>query len=48
MIKHIVIWRLFDFAEGNTKKENALKLKEMLLSLPSKIPQIKKIGMQTS
>ena len=43
MIKHIVIWRLFDFAEGNTKKENALKLKEMLLSLPSKIPQIKKM-----
>jgi Stress responsive A/B Barrel Domain len=43
MIKHIVMWRLFDFAEGNTKKENALKLKEKLISLPDKIPQIKKM-----
>jgi hypothetical protein len=43
MIKHIVMWRLFDFADGNSKKENALKLKEMLLSLPAKIPEIKKM-----
>lgn len=43
MIKHIVMWRLFDFAEGNTKKENAMKLKEKLLALRGKIPQIKKM-----
>jgi hypothetical protein len=43
MIKHIVMWRLFDFADGKGKKENALQLKEKLLSLPEKIPQIKKM-----
>jgi len=37
------MWRLFEFAEGNTKKENALKLKEKLLSLPKKIPKIRKM-----
>lgn len=43
MIKHIVMWRLFNFADGTSKQENALRLKEMLLSLPAKIPQIKKM-----
>jgi len=43
MIKHIVMWRFFEFAEGNSKKENALKLKQKLLVLPDKIPQIKKM-----
>lgn len=42
MIKHIVMWRLFKFADGSSKKENALKLKEKLMALPAKIPQIKK------
>nr|NIS37839.1 Dabb family protein [Candidatus Saccharibacteria bacterium]NIV71497.1 Dabb family protein [Calditrichia bacterium]NIW77977.1 Dabb family protein [Calditrichia bacterium] len=43
MIKHIVMWRLYEFADDKSKKENALKLKEKLLSLPEKIPQIKKM-----
>ena len=40
MIKHIVMWKLKDNAEGAPKAENAQKMKEMLLSLPSVIPQI--------
>lgn len=43
MIKHIVMWRLFNFADGASKQENAQRLKEMLLSLPAKIPQIKQM-----
>jgi hypothetical protein len=33
MIKHIVIWKLKDFAEGATKKENARLLKSKLEGL---------------
>ncbi len=40
MIKHIVMWKLKDTANGKPKKENALKFKEMLESLPSKIDAI--------
>jgi len=43
VIKHIVMWRLFNFADGTSKQENAQRLKEMLLSLPAKIPQIKQM-----
>lgn len=42
-IKHIVLWRLHEFADGRNEKENALKLREMLLSLPGKVPQIKRM-----
>lgn len=37
MIKHIVFFRLKDEAEGHTKEENALIIKEGLLSLREKI-----------
>ncbi len=40
MIKHIVMWKLKDTAEGAPKAENAKKMKEMLLALPPVIPQI--------
>jgi hypothetical protein len=39
MIKHIVMWRLKEFAEGAAKAENALRMKEILETLPVKIPE---------
>ena len=38
MIKHIVFWKLKDFAEGVTKEQNALKVKAMLEDMRGKIP----------
>jgi hypothetical protein len=43
MIKHIVLWKLKDFAEGATKKENALKVKAMLEDMRGKIPGMLKL-----
>ena len=40
MIKHIVMWRLKEEAEGATKAENAQKMKEMLEALKGMIPEI--------
>lgn len=41
MIKHVVMWKLKEFAEGACKKENAEKIKAMLEGLVGKIEQIK-------
>jgi hypothetical protein len=41
MIKHIVMWKLKDFAEGAKKSENALKIKEQLEGLKSKIKEVR-------
>lgn len=38
MIKHIVVWKLKDQADGKTKHENALKLKNELESLNGIVP----------
>ena len=43
MIKHIVMWKLKEEAEGNTKWVNAALIKEKLEGLITKVPQIKKI-----
>ncbi|MGH7909816.1 MAG: Dabb family protein [Thermodesulfobacteriota bacterium] len=43
MIKHIVMWRLKEFADARGKEENAKKLKSHLESLKSKIKEIKHI-----
>ncbi|WP_160675778.1 Dabb family protein [Clostridium sp. C8-1-8] len=43
MIKHIVMWRLKESAEGNDKKTNAEKIKSGLEALKDKIPQIQGI-----
>ncbi|HAV92363.1 TPA: stress responsive protein [candidate division WOR-3 bacterium] len=43
MVKHIVMWTVRDGVSGKTKKENTLKLKEMLEALKHKIPFIKKL-----
>jgi phosphoenolpyruvate carboxylase len=42
MIKHIVLWKLKEHAEGKSKAENARMLKRELESLPSAIPVIRK------
>ena len=38
MIKHIVLWKLKDHAEGKTRQENALQLKKELENLNGVIP----------
>lgn len=40
MLKHIVIFKLKEFAEGNNKLENARLIKQRLEELPTIIPQI--------
>lgn len=41
MIRHIVMFKFKDFAEGRTKDENVRITKEMLEALPAKIDLIK-------
>lgn len=41
MIKHIVMWKLKDEANGQTKQENALKIKQKLEALVGVIEEIK-------
>ncbi len=43
MIKHVVMWKLKENAQGATRLENALKIKDMLEALPPKINQIKEL-----
>ena len=43
MIKHIVIWKLKDEAEGFTKAQNAQRMKTELQALAGKISEIKAI-----
>jgi len=45
MIKHIVVWRLHDTAEGNSKEENLVKAAAMLEGLNGKIPGLIKLEM---
>ena len=43
MIKHVVMWRFKEEAEGRTKLENMEELKRQLLALIPLIPEIKKM-----
>ncbi len=43
MLKHVVMWRLKDIAEGKNKQENSEIMKEKLLALENKIQEIKYI-----
>lgn len=43
MIKHIVLFKLADEAEGKTRDENALIIKRQLEALKDLIPEIHKI-----
>ena len=38
MIKHIVLWRLHDEADGHTKADNAARIKEGLEALAGCVP----------
>lgn len=40
MIKHVVMWKLKEVAEGKTKHENAKIMKELLEGLPAKINEL--------
>ena len=40
MVKHIVMWKLKEEAEGHSKKENIATMKSKLEGLKSSIPQI--------
>jgi len=40
MIKHVVMWKLKDEAEGNTKSVNKQKVVDKLHSLVDRIPEI--------
>ena len=44
MLKHIVMWKFKDFAEGKSKVENAKWMKENLESLIGVIPEIKSLS----
>ena len=46
MIKHIVMWKFKDFAEGATRQENLLKVKSMLEALPEKIDFIREMHVE--
>lgn len=43
MLKHVVMWRLKESAEGRNKAENAVYMKEMLDLLPYRIKEIKNL-----
>ena len=43
MIRHIVMWKFKDYAEGATKQENIIKVKTMLEALPEKIDFIREM-----
>jgi len=43
MVKHIVMWRLKDRAEGAGKKENARKVKQTFEDLNGKVPGMLKL-----
>jgi hypothetical protein len=43
MVRHIVMWKFKDEAEGKTKEENRRYIKERLEALPPVIPQIRKL-----
>ncbi len=48
MIKHIVMWKFKDFAEGLTREENILKVKIMLEALPEKIDFIREMHVEVN
>ncbi len=50
MIRHIVMWKLKEEAEGATKEKNAQKLKLILEGLRTNIDEIKsvEVGIQTN
>ncbi len=43
MIKHIVMWKLHETAEGYSRQENVSRMKKWLEELPQKIAEIQKL-----
>ena len=43
MVRHIVMWKFKEEAEGLTKQENLLKVRNMLEALPEKIDFIRRM-----
>lgn len=43
MIRHIVLWKFKQEADGKTKRENLQLVKEIIEGLPSKIPEIRQL-----
>ena len=43
MIRHVVMWKFKESAEGRSRRENMELVKERLLALPALIPQIKRL-----
>ena len=43
MIRHVVMWKMKNEAEGKTKRENMEWIREHLYALPSMIPEIKRM-----
>jgi quinol monooxygenase YgiN len=41
LIKHVIMWRLWDSAQGFTKAENAQRMKQQLEGLERSIPEIR-------
>ncbi len=47
MIKHIVMWRFKEYAQGNTKSENMRLFREGLEALTAIIPELKTLEIGT-
>ncbi len=43
MIRHVVLWKFKESAEGRTKQENMELVRQRLLALPALIPLIKRL-----
>ncbi|MEF9944180.1 MAG: Dabb family protein [Burkholderiaceae bacterium] len=43
MLKHIVMWKLKDFAEGADRAANAAKMKSLLEAMSGKVPGLLKL-----
>lgn len=43
MIRHIVMWKFKDFAEGSNREENLAAVKQKLESLPKELPIIRRM-----
>ena len=43
MIRHVVMWKFKENAEGRTRKENMELVRERLLALPALIPTIRRL-----
>jgi hypothetical protein len=43
MVRHIVLWKLKEFAEGATREENARRMKEALEALSTQIPEVRRV-----